>query len=281
MGCEQPINEWNRSSSDFLADMLLPTFRKNMVTNHVARIEDAERFYEDYYLSGQPVVIAGAAMKMGAYTRWTDDYLRAVLAGVKAIVRFGNGRSGRISIEAFLAYLAAPEQFSSSYGSMYLTDFYLRPGFGDARRDTLAADAAFPLPRGVATAEWISLYAGPAGTSTAWHQDIFSTHTWLAQLRGEKQWRLCPPDGELSEPPSDNSEIYEAVLTSGDLIYLPPNWWHEVNNRTGTLSVSGNFCSFAEAEAALTEARESEAPGREVWVKTWIEILAQRPENRL
>jgi hypothetical protein len=156
----------------------------------------------------------------------------------------------------------------------------LRPGFGDARRAVLAADAAFPLRRDEAVAEWISLYAGPEGTSTAWHQDIFSTHTWLAQLRGEKQWRLCGPDEESPEFPSDSREICEVLLASGDLIYLPPNWWHEVNNRTQTLSVSGNFCSFAQAEAALAEARGSDAPGREVWVKTWIEILAQRTENR-
>ena len=246
-----------------------------MTPTKLARLVNKDRFYEDFFLKGRPVIVVGGARKMSAFSRWTDAHLRTVLAGLRPIVRFGDGRVGRIPIESFLAYHAAPERFSSSYGSIYLTDFYLRPSFGDARRDTLALEAAFPLQRGGPFAEWISLYAGPAGTSTAWHQDIFSTHTWLAQLRGEKLWQLCAPHDSLPAVLAD-CEIFEGVLTAGDLIYLPPDWWHQVQNQTSTLAISGNFCSFAHAEAALAEARSSDSVRRDIWIQTWIEILAQR-----
>jgi hypothetical protein len=114
----------------------------------------------------------------------------------------------------------------------------------------------------------ISLYAGPAGTSTGAHQDIFSTHTWLALLRGENAWRLWAPDADVSQ-----AEPQEAVLAEGDLIYLLPDWWHEVENRTSTLAISGNFCTFSHAETALVEARCSDSPRRDIWIRTWEEIL--------
>jgi hypothetical protein len=205
---------------------------------------------------------------MRAYTRWTDDLLEAELDGLRPMVRLDGGRVGRVPIGTFLAYLAAPERFVSSYGAMYLTDFYLKPDFGEPRRRTLAADAAFPLRRDEPCAEWISLYAGPAGTSTGAHQDIFSTHTWLALLRGKKAWRLWAPDADVERDAPE-----EIVLVEGDLIYLPPDWWHEVENRTSTLAISGNFCGFAHARAALEEARASDSPRRDVWIRTWEEIL--------
>ena len=243
----------------------------------IALISDEEEFYDEFFLKGNPVVVAGAARRISAYSLWTDAYFCSVLAGLRPTVRFDDGRVGRIPIEIFLAYLANPERFSSSYGSMYLTDFYIKPSFGDVRRDILAADVAFPLRRGGPFAEWVSLYAGPAGTSTEWHQDIFATHTWLAQLRGEKVWRLCASDVDASRPELlAKCDIREAVLTAGDLIYLPPDWWHQVQNQSSTLAISGNFCSFAHADAALAEAHSSNSPRRDGWIQTWTEILAQQ-----
>jgi JmjC domain len=251
-----------------------------MITKSIARIANEGPFFEDFFATGRPVIVVGAANRMAAYSRWTDTYLRAVLAGLRPTVRFEDGREGRIPIDIFLDYLAAPERFSSSYGSMYLTDFYLRPAFGDARRETLALAAAFPLRRGGPFAEWISLYAGPAGTSTAWHQDIFSTHTWLALLRGEKRWHLSAPlDDPLASTTLRECVVYEGTMAAGDLIYLPPDWWHQVRNHTSTLAISGNFCTFCHAEAALAEARSSTSPRRDIWIQTWTEILAQRAEN--
>jgi Cupin superfamily protein len=255
------------------------SMRKLIKTTKLTQITDHDRFYEDFFLKREPVVILGGARQIKAFSKWTNPHLNVVLAGVQPTVRFVDGRVGRIPIDTFLAYLTDPEKFTLSYGAMYLTDFYIYPSFGDAQRDILANDVAFPLHRGGSFAEWISLYAGPAGTSTPWHQDIFSTHTWLAQLRGEKLWRLSAPDLDPLKSFPDDSSIYEVTLNAGDLIYLPPDWWHEVQNQTSTLAISGNFCSFAQAENALVEAQSMPGPNREVSIRTWIEILAQQTET--
>ena len=246
-------------------------------TKPLARIDDDTVFYRQYLLTGTPVVITGAARKMRAFHHWSNSRLRDVLTGQKPMVRFEDGQMARIPIETFLDYLDAPLRFKSSHGAMYLTDFSIVPDYGDSSRKMLAADAAFPLERNDGCAEWISLYAGPGGTSTEYHQDIFSTHTWLALLRGEKTWHLCAPDIDPSRPHElAKADIFVAQLAAGDIIYLPPDWWHEVINQTATLAISGNFCSFSHAEASLAEAQLSNSQRRDEWVRNWTEILLQK-----
>lgn len=245
----------------------------------LARIQAASGRFEDFLNGQQPVVVVGAASAMPAFDTWTNDFLRTTLAGMRPTVRFGDGLLGRIPIEQFLDYLEAPQKFSSSRGQIYLTDFFVKPSFGIEARRTLGKGAEFPLPRSRTYAEWISIYAGPAGTSTAPHQDIFSTHTWLAELRGVKRWRLAPPDVALSANLLPQAFTQEAVIEPGDLIYLPPDWWHEVENLGTTLAISGNFCTFDHAERALAEAKQSSSEQRDVWIKTWDEILKGRPRS--
>jgi hypothetical protein len=240
----------------------------------VIRVAGESANFEALASLGTPVIVEGAARAMKAFTRWTDAYLDDVLTGTKAVVRFGDGRLGRLPFKAFLAHLRSPSHFKTSSGAMYLTDCYIQPSFGDPWREALAHDAQFPLDRQGIYAEWISLYAGPAGTMTTWHQDIFSTHTWLAQLRGEKAWTLCAPDAGFHEgAPAQDAQGLEAILRPGDLIYLPPNWWHTVTNCSPTLSISGNFCTFPHAQKSLEEAMASSSSQREIWIATWNEIL--------
>ena len=248
-----------------------------MSARALARIEASSGRFQDFLDGQQPVVVVGAARAMPAFDMWTNDFLRASLAGMRPTVRFSDGLLGRIPIEQYIDYLEAPDKFNSSKGQIYLTDFYLKPSFGVEARRILAEGAEFPLSRSRTYAEWISIYAGPSGTSTSAHQDIFSTHTWLAQLRGMKILRLAPPDVSLSANSLPRSFTDETIIEPGDLIYLPPDWWHEVENVGTTLAISGNFCTFDHAERALVEAERSSSEQREVWVRTWVEILKGRP----
>jgi hypothetical protein len=253
----------------------------------LARITDPGEFYQQYFRAEKPVVVTGAARAIPAFERWTDEYLKAVLGDTLAKVRLGNGEMGEIPFQMFLNYLAAPQAFSSSRGAAYLIDFYVRPALGDARRAQLTSEVLFPLERRGEFVEWITVYAGPPNTSTAMHQDIFDTHTWLAELRGRKTWRLCAPDalaGRAGAPDAfDGSDlgcdVWEAVLDAGDLIYLPPNWWHQVRNESSsTLALSGNFCTIAQARAHLEGAlAQPDEQLRKQWSAHWSAVLDGQP----
>lgn len=248
------------------------------------RITDLNDFYEGYFKAAKPVVVEGAARLMGAFSKWTDEYLVAALGDERPKVRLADGRFARLPITDFLKYLANPDAFQSSSGPIYLTDYYIRPHFDEPGRAALSLDVFCPLPRGGHFAEWMTMYAGPKGTCSPMHQDMFSTHTWLAQLRGEKTWRLCAPS-DLPEDVGNSVDafndqldcpVYEGILNAGDIIYLPPNWWHQVRNMgSSTLSISGNFCSFDEAEAVANEVKQSQRVNfREAWLPIWNSILS-------
>lgn len=254
----------------------------------LARVDDTAAFYTDYFLQAKPVVVTGGARRLPAYTKWTDEYLREVFAQKPVNVKLASGAMARIGFADYWAYLNEPSRFSSTSGQVYLADYNLRPTFGDPALETLYPDVGFPLDRGSAHfVEWVSLFAGPEGSGTALHKDPFSTCTWMAMLRGNKIWRMCAPQAinwELSQrtdafAEADKSPVawFEAQLSAGDLLYLPPDWWHQVRNPTSSLAVSSNFCTADAARKHLDHAINTPTlEHRELWLKTWGAVVSEQ-----
>lgn len=253
------------------------------------RLDDVARFSEDFFVKDLPVVVTGGARLIPAFSKWTDEYLLEVLKTERVNVTLVDDRVARMGFSEYWSYWTTPERFSSTTGPVYLADFYIRPTFENPVLAQLGADVDFPLPRGQGPfAEWLSIYAGPSGTATPMHHDAFSTRTWLAMFRGTKLWRLIRPDGltpttakktDVFEGDYDG-DVFEVELGPGDLIYLPPDWWHQVRNTSSSLAVSGNFCSFPEAHLhhRFTVDRV-EMEHRELWLKTWGAVLKSEPRR--
>jgi len=249
----------------------------------LARLDEPSRFFSDYFSTDRAVVVTGGAALIPAYRKWTDDYLLEVLGAERVTVTLADGRCARLAFRDYWAHFLDPVKFTFSSGPAYLSDFYVRPTFESATLATLGTDVHFPLERGVGPfGEWESIFAGPAGTSTHLHQDAFSTRTWLGLFRGEKVWRLVEPY-ELTRARAEQLDlfegdfagtIYEVVMQPGDLIFLPPCWWHQVKNRSSTLAVSGNFCLYSEARAHLRSTIDLlQLEHRDLWLKTWTAVV--------
>jgi hypothetical protein len=104
--------------------------------------------------------------------------------------------------------------------------------------------------------DYSAVYIGPAGTYSQLHQDFGDTHAYLAQIQGRKQVMLISPedsdllyDGEVDPenpdferfPLFDRATIHEGVIEPGDVLFIPPNWWHCVRALDKSITVSHNF----------------------------------------
>lgn len=108
---------------------------------------------------------------------------------------------------------------------------------------------------------WI--FFGKAGSSSPWHRDLWFTHAWSLQIAGVKRWSLAAP-GE-----APRGELWHHEQVPGELLYVPSAWWHRVENRSESLSVTGNVVNDANYERV---GREMESEGARGWVAALREL---------
>jgi ribosomal protein L16 Arg81 hydroxylase len=86
------------------------------------------------------------------------------------------------------------------------------------------------------------------------HTDNVDSATWQAQIKGRKRWRVCPPsetpflyEGATKRDTGSSdlntftastdqyplwayARCYDYVAKPGDVLYYPPNYWHQTMN---------------------------------------------------
>jgi Cupin-like domain len=256
-----------------------------MSTNlSLPKISIFDNFERDYFFLQKPVVIAGGASFMTAFTRWTDTYLLETLGNLKPLVMLADGRRARMRFADYFSYLVNPDAYQSTAGLVYMTDLFLKPAFLGPELAALALDAMCPLPRSGEFAERVAMFAGPKGTASEMHQDVFSPHVWVAQLRGEKAWRLCNPVDldvtsaarvdAFNDTENINVAVYETLLEPGDLLYLPPDWWHQVRNESSSLAIFGHFWAYPDARRWYADTLTiTDEVFRHEWQALWESML--------
>jgi hypothetical protein len=106
-----------------------------------------------------------------------------------------------------------------------------------------------------------NLFIGGPGTCVDMHKDYWSTHTIIAHLEGRKHAVLFPPgdapyllnaDREPLDPRRLDAEAYPdfhratpfaGFLEPGEMLFLPPNWYHDVLGLSASLSLGMNIYS--------------------------------------
>lgn len=116
-------------------------------------------------------------------------------------------------------------------------------------------------------------YIGVAGTSTLLHHDVMFSHSWSANICGQKRWIFFPPEasegllnsrGEAilstipGKRPSDWASKFpnleeawscrlEVIQEPGELMFVPSGWYHEVENLTDAVSINHNWLNATNA----------------------------------
>eukprot|EP01083_Nonionella_stella_P149570 475277_1 len=120
-------------------------------------------------------------------------------------------------------------------------------------------------------------YMGPRGSWTGLHADVFRSYSWSANACGRKLWIMFPPDQTkilkkfhgaslpesvletwaqatglcISDLPEacegvfivDGARAIYCVQESGDAIFVPSGWFHEVHNLEDTISINHNWAN--------------------------------------
>lgn len=235
---------------------------RQVSTQAVASIDVAD---SSVLQNGKPVVIRGGAVNWLACERWTSSYLArhdtVVPVEVGEHYLHPDHRSGvPIKFSDFVKQvgleLHAPMYFAQS------DLFELIPA--------LAADIGEPavwqswVPASSRAAARRNAWIGPAGVWSPLHRDPY--HNLYAQVQGRKRFRLYAPElehamhpfadvrrrnsSQVINPTSPDLQRFpqfpslpyqEAVLEPGDVLYMPPRWWHYVESLTASIAISHWF----------------------------------------
>ncbi|KNA25429.1 hypothetical protein SOVF_005430 isoform B [Spinacia oleracea] len=139
----------------------------------------------------------------------------------------------------------------------YLAQHPLFDQIKELRKDILVPDYCYA---GGGEMRSINAWFGPGGTVTPLHHDPH--HNLFAQVVGKKYVRLYAasvseelyPHSETmlcnssqvdldniddnAFPKAKDLEFMDCILDEGDMLYIPPKWWHYVRSLTPSLSVS-------------------------------------------
>ncbi|CAI9290156.1 unnamed protein product [Lactuca saligna] len=222
-----------------------------------------EGFMRDYFLPGSPVLLTDSMTHWPAITKWNDlNYLKKV-AGYRTVpVEVGKNylcndwKQEMLTFSEFLERIQS-NSCDDAHAPTYLAQHPLFDQIQELRNDIVTPDYCFA---GGTEMKSVNAWFGPAGTVTPLHHDPH--HNILAQVVGKKYVRLYPasfseelyPHTEsmhknssqvdldnidVSEfPKIQDLEFVDCILEEGEMLYIPPKWWHYVRSLTTSLSVS-------------------------------------------
>ncbi|XP_044504795.1 lysine-specific demethylase JMJ30-like isoform X2 [Mangifera indica] len=221
-----------------------------------------EGFLREYFLSGSPVIITDCMAHWPARTKWNDiDYLKRVAGDRTVPVEVGKNylcpewKQELIPFSQFLERIRLTG--NSSDVLTYLAQHPLFDQINELRKDICIPDYCFA---GGGELRSLNAWFGPVGTVTPLHHDPH--HNILAQVVGKKYIRLYPASlleelypytetmlcnssqvdldhiDDSQFPKVSDLDFFDCILNEGEMIYIPPKWWHYVRSLSISLSVS-------------------------------------------
>jgi hypothetical protein len=80
-------------------------------------------------------------------------------------------------------------------------------------------------------------YWGPANSSTLRHSDVLHSFSWSYNVQGTKEWTFFSP--------FDDHKTLKMIQKTGQAIFVPATWQHQVINLEETISINHNWITTA------------------------------------
>lgn len=220
---------------------------------------DPAVFVREHVAAGVPCVMRGAAADWPCARKWTPGWFgerfehEPIRLLHMAPDDVGKGRYD--AVETTLGHaMAHLEEGNRSYCRFLPTIMEYPELQGDLDMAWLKARRGPLSPPGN-----VHLFIGGAGTETGTHTAVPAN--LFVQIHGTKRWKIFSPDwAPILRPPMeramyftsefdpDNPDYerfpaarglrgYEVELQPGDVMYIPPFWWHKVANPTVSIGI--------------------------------------------
>lgn len=112
-------------------------------------------------------------------------------------------------------------------------------------------------------------YWGPKGSCTSRHSDVLHSFSWSYNVVGTKEWTFYPREHKNEDDNDESSQPPIVVRQrSGQVMFVPSQWQHQVVNLEETLSINHNWITVANMDLCW-ECLESEMTLIEQELQKW------------
>lgn len=234
-------------------------------------------FRREFLEPRKPVIITGALERWRALTRWTPKFFKQSYGAVP--LRVGNqpytlggflpkkSDGSPLTLGEFIDLVLAS---SDAEPAPYLRNVHIDKFLPELNADLhpvpdyfqpnwLEGPLAKPLDSRLHSGRFELYIGGTGGRFPVLHYDTWHIYTLLSQIYGVKRYLLFAPDqaaflyprGNQSQVDPDNPDLQKFPLFAratpvscdlqpGEILFVPPGWWHTTRILTPSITVSAS-----------------------------------------
>ncbi|MEH2313984.1 MAG: cupin-like domain-containing protein [Nostoc sp.] len=225
-----------------------------------------DEFVQKYASVGKPVIITDMMQDWKAMKKWTLDFFKSHYGSIEYVVK-NNKNEDRafMTIADYIDYMSLNDREECLYLANWVVSYY--PELLEDYKEPIYFSNWFQrLPRKLLQKyeyDNPEIFIGYKGTSVGLHKDPTSCAAWLGLISGRKKIIFFTPEqkdvlyeGKVDafNPNLEKFPLYakakpvEVTLEPGEIIYIPPNWWHQVKNLENSIGMGNIFVNESNSE---------------------------------